>query len=103
MELFDLTKALVDIESVTGHEQACGEFLRNRLAQMGFQVEFQEVTPGRSNVLAFHGRPEVVLSTHMDTVPPFLPAREDSQFIYGRGSCDAKGIIASQMMAQQDS
>src|SRR5690348_12106577 len=59
MELFELTKTLVNIESVTGHEQACGEFLRHRLAQMGFQVDLQEVTPGRSNVLAFYGTPEV--------------------------------------------
>jgi acetylornithine deacetylase len=101
MELFELTKALVDIESITGHEQACADFLRHRLAQRGFQVELQEVTPGRSNVLAFWGAPEVMLSTHMDTVPPFFPARDDSEFIYGRGSCDAKGIIASQVVAAE--
>src|SRR5207248_175897 len=53
MELFELTQALVDIESITGHEQACADFLRRRLAQRGFQVELQDVTPGRSNVLAF--------------------------------------------------
>jgi acetylornithine deacetylase len=101
MELFEFTKALVDIESVTGHEGACGEFLRDHLAPRGFQVELQEVSSGRANVLAFRGTPQVVLSTHMDTVPPFFAACEDAEFIYGRGSCDAKGIIACQVAAAE--
>ncbi len=101
MELFELTKALVDIESVTGHEQACAEFVREHLAAKKFQVELQPVVDGRSNVFAWRGTPEVVLSTHLDTVPPFFPARDDAEFIYGRGSCDAKGIAASQMMAAE--
>lgn len=99
MELFELTKALVDIDSVTGHEQACVEFVRGYLAARGFQVELQPVTLGRANVLACRGTAEVVMSTHLDTVPPFFPAREDAEFIYGRGSCDAKGIVASQLAA----
>jgi acetylornithine deacetylase len=99
MELLQLTKALVDIESVTGHEQACAELVRDYLTARKFEVELQPVTPGRSNVFAWRGTPEVVLSTHLDTVPPFFPAREDAEFIYGRGSCDAKGIAASQMTA----
>jgi acetylornithine deacetylase len=101
MELFELTKALVDIESVTGHEQACAEFVREHLAAMKFQVELQPVVDGRSNVFAWRGTPEVVLSTHLDTVPPFFPTRDDAEFIYGRGSCDAKGIAASQMIAAE--
>lgn len=101
MEVFELTKALVDIESVTGHEQACAEFVRDYLAQRKFQVELQPVTPQRFNVFARRGTPEVVISTHLDTVPPFLPAREDAEFIYGRGSCDAKGIVASQLTAAE--
>lgn len=99
--LFDLTKALVSIDSVTGREGACAEFLSNHLSQKGFQVELQPVSPGRSNVLALWGTPEVVLSTHMDTVPPFMPAGEDAEFIYGRGACDAKGIVASQVTAAE--
>src|SRR5439155_14618218 len=67
----------------------------------GFQVELQQVSSGRVNVLAFRGTPHVVLSTHMDTVPPFFPACEDAEFIYGRGSCDAKGIIACQVAAAE--
>ena len=99
MELYELTKTLVNLESVTGHEQACAEFLRDYLGREGFEVELQPVAPDRSNVLALRGKPEIVLSTHLDTVPPFMPAREDEEFIYGRGACDAKGILACQVMA----
>lgn len=98
-ELFELTKNLVNIESVTGNEKSCGEFLAGYLEKQGFKVELQAVPEGRSNVLATLGRPDVVLSTHMDTVPPFFPASEDDEFIHGRGSCDAKGIMASQVIA----
>jgi acetylornithine deacetylase len=99
MELFELTKKLVDLESITGHEHGCVQFVRDYLAAKGFQVELQAVSAQRSNVFACRGTPEVVLSTHLDTVPPFFPAREDAEFIYGRGSCDAKGIVASQLIA----
>lgn len=101
MDLFNLTKELVSIESITGNEQRCGNFLCGFLEARGFRVEAQPVESGRANVLALRGNPEVVLSTHMDTVPPYFPASEDSEFIYGRGSCDAKGIIAAQIIAAQ--
>src|ERR1700687_5846922 len=99
MELFELTSALVNIESVTGHEKRCVEFLSDYLAARKFRVELLPVTADRSNVFAFRNPPAVVLSTHLDTVPPFFPAREDTEFIYGRGSCDAKGIVASRVAA----
>jgi acetylornithine deacetylase len=101
MELFELTQALINIESVTGREKACAEFVRDYLAARKFQVELQPVAGDRANVFAFRGTPEVVLSTHLDTVPPFFPAREDAEFIYGRGACDAKGILASQIVAAE--
>jgi acetylornithine deacetylase len=101
MELFELTRALVNIESITGNEKACAAFLRDYLAERNFRVELQPVGPERSNVLALNGEPEVVLSTHIDTVPPFLPASEDEEYIHGRGSCDAKGILASQIIAAE--
>jgi acetylornithine deacetylase len=101
MELFELTRTLVNIESVSGNEKACAAFLRDYLAERNFQVELQPVAPERANVLALRGTPDVVLSTHLDTVPPFFPAREDEEFIYGRGSCDAKGIVAAQVMAAE--
>jgi acetylornithine deacetylase len=101
MELFELTKALVNINSVTGNEGACSEFLRQYLTRAGFEVETQRVSGERYNVFAGRGEPKIVLSTHVDTVPPFLDAREDEQFLYGRGACDAKGIIAAQIAAAE--
>jgi acetylornithine deacetylase len=101
MELFELTRTLVNIESVTGNEKACGAMLRDYLAERGFRVELQPVGPERANVLALRGTPDVVLSTHIDTVPPFTPASEDDEWIYGRGSCDAKGILAAQVIAAE--
>jgi len=101
MELFELTKTLINIESITGHERACAEFLRDYLTARNFEVELQPVSRDRSNVFARMGKPDVVLSTHMDTVPPFLLANEDAEFIYGRGSCDAKGILAAQIVAAE--
>lgn len=103
MDPFALTRSLVDIESVTGNEQAAGEFLFATLAKLGAStggtVERIDVAPGRFNVLATWGAPHVVLSTHMDTVPPFFPSSEDAEFIRGRGACDAKGIIAAMICA----
>jgi acetylornithine deacetylase len=99
MNLFELTRALVNMDSVTGNERACGLLLRDYLSECGFSVTMLPVEGDRSNVFATHGRPNVVLSTHMDTVPPFFPATEDDEFIYGRGSCDAKGILAAQVEA----
>jgi acetylornithine deacetylase len=101
MDLFELTKALVNINSVTGGEAACAGFLHEYLGGIGLDVEMQPVAGERCNVFGTRGKPRVVLSTHMDTVPPFFEAREDADFIYGRGSCDAKGIIAAQVAAAE--
>jgi acetylornithine deacetylase len=111
-----LTKQLVDLESTTYHEAPAGEFLAKYLAEQGYEIERQPVaqpdrarnpsagTGPRFNVYAaMKGvTPDLVLSTHMDTVPPFLgPCREDAEFLYGRGTCDAKGIAAAQMAAAE--
>jgi len=101
MRLFELTRLLIDIPSVTGEEAPCAEYLHRFLVERAYRVELQPVSDGRFNVFACHGTPRVVLSTHMDTVPPFFCAHEDEEFIYGRGACDAKGIIASQVMAAE--
>ena len=101
MDLFELTKCLVNLASVTGHEKACAEFVREYLVQLGFQAELMPVSRDRSNVFATWGKPDIVLSTHLDTVPPFFPAHEDADHIYGRGSCDAKGILAAQVTAAE--
>ena len=110
-ESIRLTRQLIDIESITYNEGAVGEFLANYLTERGFRVERMPVaqppesksTSARFNVYGAgqDAAPVVVLSTHMDTVPPYIPSSEDEEFIYGRGACDAKGIIAAQIAAAE--
>jgi acetylornithine deacetylase len=102
MTPFSLTRELIDIPSLTGDEKAVGEFLATRLASLGYNVELQDAGADRFNVIATTGEmPRIVFSTHMDTVPPFIASSEDREYIYGRGSCDAKGIIAAQLFAAE--
>ena len=106
MHVFELTRALVDIESITGNEEEVGRFLFDYLSQLttryGGRIERMDVEPHRFNVFAQFGqRPLVTLSTHMDTVPPFFPSREDDEYIWGRAACDTKGIIASMITAAE--
>jgi acetylornithine deacetylase len=103
MNLFELTKKLIDIPSVSDDEQAVGFFLRDYLQNLGWTVELQRVSNNQNNVIArLNETPRVFFSTHMDTVPPFIQASEDNEKIYGRGACDAKGIIASQIFAAEE-
>jgi len=104
MHLFELTRTLIDIESITNNEERVGNYLYDYLeelaARFGGSVERIAVEPRRNNVLAQWGEPLVVtLSTHIDTVPPFVVSREDDEHIWGRGACDTKGIIASMIHA----
>lgn len=93
-------RALIDIDSTTGNEAAAGEWLAARLRAMGYTVTDQRLERGRGNVLAtLGGRPDVVLSTHYDCVPPFFPSEVKDGRLYGRGACDAKGILAAQVAA----
>jgi acetylornithine deacetylase len=102
IDVCQLTRELIDIPSVTGDEFQVGTSLAELLNRRGYQVELQEIENDRANVIATTGgRPKVVLSTHMDTVPPYIAAGEDEEFIYGRGACDAKGIIAAQIAAAE--
>ena len=105
MDAVQLTRALVDIESTTGAEAAAGEYLYAHLAKLagrtGGVAERMAATLERFNVLATWGTPVVTLSTHIDTVPPFFASREDEEFVWGRGSCDAKGIIAAMVTAAE--
>jgi acetylornithine deacetylase len=104
MDAVTLTRQLVDIESVSGNEAAVGHYLYGELCRLGYQTRKMPVEGERFNVYstsAEHPHPAVVLSTHMDTVPPFIPSSEDAGRIYGRGSCDAKGIIAAQIAAAE--
>ncbi len=101
MHLFELTRRLVDIESTTGHEREVALFLAQYLRGLGAEVTLEEAAPGRPNVFACWGHPLVTLSTHSDTVPPHIPSSEDVEHIYGRGSCDAKGIMAAEIKAAE--
>jgi acetylornithine deacetylase len=102
MNVFDLTKRLIAIPSISGGESAVAEFLADYLRRAGFEVELQQVADRRPNVYARRGDPDVVLSSHTDTVPPYFEFREDEEFIYGRGACDAKGVIASMVKASEN-
>jgi acetylornithine deacetylase len=102
MNLLELTRELIDIPSITGDELAVGQYLSKYLEELGYRVERQEAAQDRFNVIATRSEPpRIVFSTHMDTVPPFIESSEDAEFIYGRGSCDAKGIIAAQIFAAE--
>lgn len=102
MNLIELTRTLIDIPSLSGSEAAVGDFLFSYLVGLGYDVERQEVSEGRANILAtLSERARVILSTHMDTVPPHITSGEDDEYVYGRGACDAKGIIAAQIMAAE--
>lgn len=94
-----LTRALVDLDSTTGREADAGRWLARYLGDLGFSVTELPVDGHRFNILATFARPSVVLSTHFDCVPPFFPSRMEGDRIVGRGSCDAKGILAAQVAA----
>ncbi len=106
MDLFELTRKLIDIESITPNEGEVGDFLWEVLSgisrDFGGSIERMPVEPQRDNIFIRFGEPDVVLSTHMDTVPPFIPSRDDGTHIWGRGACDTKGIIAAMVTAVRE-
>jgi acetylornithine deacetylase len=99
VDVFELTRRLIGIESITGNEEAIGGFIAGILEDCGFRVSMDTVSGKRKNVFASAGRPAVVFATHMDTVSPYVPFSEDVDYIYGRGACDAKGILAAMIEA----
>lgn len=100
MNPVELLKSLVNIPSVTGSENEIAHFLNGLLKKSGFKVKLQKVAGKRNNLFAGAGGPsKVVLCTHLDTVPPFIPAAEDETMVYGRGACDAKGSMAAMIAA----
>jgi acetylornithine deacetylase len=104
MDAVTLTRQLVDIESISGNEAALGNYVYGELCRLGYQTKKMPVEGDRFNVWATsldHCDPALVFSTHMDTVPPFIPSSEDAARIYGRGACDAKGILAAQIAAAE--
>jgi acetylornithine deacetylase len=105
MDVFALTRALIDLDSTTGHEQPVVDFLFVQLSELAARnqghAERMNAAPGRDNLLVCFGDPVVTLSTHMDTVPPYFRSTEDPNSIFGRGACDAKGIIAAMVSAAE--
>ncbi|HXE81417.1 MAG TPA: M20/M25/M40 family metallo-hydrolase [Vicinamibacterales bacterium] len=101
LALVPLARTLIDIDSTSGREGDCGRWLAAYLRARGYRVEEQPVSDGRANVFATLDPPVVVLSTHFDCVPPFFPSRLEGSLLYGRGSCDAKGILAAQITAAE--
>jgi acetylornithine deacetylase len=96
---------LIDIDSTTGREGDVVAFLARYLRGRGYSVLEQPVDPvtdsPRANVIAAVGEPALVFSTHLDCVPPFFPSRLEGDVLYGRGACDAKGILAAQVAAAE--
>ncbi|CAN6611450.1 hypothetical protein TRVA0_004S04126 [Trichomonascus vanleenenianus] len=106
-KLFDLHRKLVEIPSVSGTEEKVGEFLKEYLENLDYTVETQVVqeSPKRFNVYAYPGEKRdtrVLLTSHIDTVPPFFPYRVEGDKIYGRGAVDAKNCVASQISALEE-
>jgi acetylornithine deacetylase len=97
-----LARTLIDIDSTTGREGEVGAWLARYLRGRGYSVDEQPVSDGRFNVYASQEEaPAVVLSTHFDCVPPFFSSREERGMVFGRGACDAKGILAAQIAAAE--
>ena len=101
LDVVAFARELIDIDSTTGSEGAAGRWLAGRLRALGYTVVEQPVAADRYNVIATLGPADVVLSTHYDCVPPFFPSRVEDGRLYGRGSCDAKGILAAQVAAAE--
>ncbi len=99
LDLVAFARALIDIDSTTGREAAAGEWLADRLRTLGYTVTEQPIERGCANVLATLDEPQVVFSTHFDCVPPFIRSSVRDGRLYGRGSCDAKGILTAQLAA----
>jgi len=101
MDPLELTRALVALETPTGSEGAATDFLDAALRRAGYHTVRQPVTKGRENLYAYRDAPVVVFSTHLDTVPPYIPLSEDPDTIHGRGTCDAKGLAAAMVAAAE--
>src|SRR3954464_10840427 len=98
-----LAAELLNFDSSTGSEAGAVDFVSQWLIQRGWNVRTQEVSRGRSNVWASRGQGVVTLSTHLDTVPPYIPPRlEGKKKLFGRGACDAKGIAAAMLCAAEN-
>ena len=100
IDIIKLARSLIDIDSTSGQETDACKWLGNWLRDRNYQVVEQPVSNDRFNIIAtLDSSPDVVFSTHIDCVPPFFASREENGLLYGRGACDAKGILAAQVAA----
>ncbi|KAM5521799.1 C6 zinc finger domain containing protein [Fusarium oxysporum f. sp. phaseoli] len=103
--LLELHKSLVERPSITGSEKHVTDFLQTYLQDAGFTVETQSVAKNRDNILAYYNntrQTKVLVTSHIDTVPPFWPYERRGDEIWGRGTVDAKGSVAAQIIAVQE-
>ncbi len=101
-DVVTLAAELLSIHSPSGGEGPAVDHVSRWLMARGWNVTIQEVTPGRGNVWASRGNGHVTLSTHLDTVPPYIPPRLRGDLLMGRGACDAKGIAAAMLVAAEN-
>jgi len=99
VDVVALAAELLAIPSTTREEGRAVDFVARWLVARGWNVNVQEVTPGRGNVWATRKGGGVTLSTHLDTVPPYVAPRSEGGKLFGRGACDAKGIAAAMLAA----
>jgi aspartate kinase len=102
LDVVELATELIAIPSLSGHEHAVSDFVLDLLTARGWKVRTQPVSAGRVNLWATRGTGDVTLSTHLDTVPHFFPPRVEGGKLFGRGACDAKGIVAAMICAAQN-
>ena len=101
VDTIELTRELVSLETPSGNEGPAVRLLADLLAGMGYSVARQPVSPGRENLYAYLEPPELVFTTHLDCVPPYVALREDETHLHGRGTCDAKGLAAAMVSAAE--
>jgi len=101
MSVVELAKTLINIESTSGAERPMADYLQSYMEPKGWKTIRQEVAPGRDNIyFSRSGKtPRLLFNSHIDTVPPYFPATWDTEWIYGRGACDTKSLIAAQLHA----
>jgi len=104
MNVLALATKMIDIQSISGAEGPMADFLETYMAPKGWQVVRQTIAPGRDNVYMHRpGRtPRLIFNSHIDTVPPFFPSSRDDEWLYGRGACDTKSLIAAQLLAVEN-